>query len=71
MIEFINNNNVSFFTSVSLFYANKEFHSRISFNFDIIDYIIIRKRLNAIKTKDIINYMQDVLVYIRENLNRI
>ena len=52
------------------FYANKEFHSRISFNLDIIDYVIIRKRFNAIKIKDIIDHMQDVLVYIRENLNK-
>ena len=71
MIEFINNNNVSFSMSVLFFYANKFFYSRISFNFDTIDYIIIRKRLNTIKAKDIINYMQDVLVYIRENLNKI
>ena len=55
---------------MSLFYANKEFHSRISFNFNIIDYIIIRKRLNIIKAKDIIDHMQDVFVYIRENLNK-
>ena len=56
--------------NVSLFYANKEFHSHISFNSDIIDYIITRKRLDAIKTKNIIDHMQDVLVYIRENLNK-
>ena len=27
----------------------------MSFSSDIIDYVIIRKRLNAIKTKDIID----------------
>ena len=27
----------------------------MSFNFNIIDYVIIRKRLDAAKTKDIIN----------------
>ena len=52
------------------FYANKKFHFYINFNFDIIDYIITRKRLNAIKAKDIINHMQDVFVYIRKNLNK-
>ena len=65
-----NNNNVSTFINILFFYANKEFHSRISFNFNIIDYIIIRKRLDVIKIKDIIDRMQDVLAYIREKLNK-
>ena len=55
IIEFANNNNVSTFINVSFFYANKGFHSRISFGFNIIDYVIIRKRLNAAKTQDIID----------------
>ena len=55
---------------MSLFYVNKGFHSRISFNSNIIDYVIIRKRFDVVKTKDIIEYMQNVLVYIRENLNK-
>ena len=42
----------------------------MSFNFDIINYIITRKRLNTIKAKDIIDYIQNVFVYIRENLNK-
>ena len=57
MIEFIDNNNVSTFMSVSPFYVNKGFHSHMSFSFDIIDYIIIRKRLDAIKVKDIIDHI--------------
>ena len=68
--KFANNNNVSAFTNVSLFYANKEFHSHISFNPDIIDYVIIKKRLNIAKTKDIINRMQNVFIYIREKMNK-
>ena len=56
IVEFANNNNVLTFINMLLFYANKEIHSRISFNFNIIDYIIIRKRLDAAKTKNIINY---------------
>ena len=43
--------------NVSFFYANKEFYSRISFNFDMINYIIIRKRFDVIKAKDIIDHM--------------
>ena len=70
MIEFINNNNVFAFTNVSLFYANKGFHPRMSFNSDIIDYVIICKRFDVLKTKNIIKHIQNVLIYIRENLNK-
>ena len=42
----------------------------MNFNFDIIDYVITRKRLDATKAKDIIDHIQNVLVYIRENLNK-
>ena len=52
------------------FYINKGFHSRISFSFDIIDYVITRKRLDVIKTKNIIDRMQDVFIYIREKLDK-
>ena len=56
--------------SVSFFYANKEFHSHINFNPNTIDYTIIRKRFNVIKIKNIIDHMQNVLIYIRESLNK-
>ena len=56
---------------MSLFYANKGFHSHISFEPDIINYVIIRKRFDAAKTQNIIDRMQDVLCYIREKLNKI
>ena len=52
------------------FYINKEFHSRISFDSNIIDYVIIRKRFNVAKVQDIIDRMQDVLDYIREKLKK-
>ena len=56
---------------MSLFYANKDFHFYINFNFNIINYVIIRKRFNVIKVKDIINYILNVFIYIRDNLNKI
>ena len=55
--EFINNNNVSTLISILLFHANKEFHFNINFDSNIIDYVIIRKRLNIVKVKDIIDYI--------------
>ena len=42
----------------------------MSFSPDIIDYAITRKRLDVIKTKDIIDRMQDVFIYIREKINK-
>ena len=41
----------------------------MSFDFNIIDYVITRKRLNVVKTQNIIDRIQDVLDYIREKLN--
>ena len=57
IVEFSNNNNVLTFMNVLFFYANKVFHSRISFNFNIINYVITRKRLNVIKIKNIIDHI--------------
>ena len=42
----------------------------MSFNFDIVDYVIIRKRLDVAKTKNIIDRIQDVFIYIREKMNK-
>ena len=55
IIEFADNNNVLTFINVLFFYVNKEFHPRMSFDFNIINYVITRKRLNVIKTQDIID----------------
>ena len=57
MIEFANNNNVLIFINVSSFYVNKGFYFHMSFNFNIINYVIIRKRFVIIKAKDIIDYI--------------
>ena len=42
----------------------------MSFGFDIIDYVITRKRFDVVKTQNIIDHMQDVLGYIREKLKK-
>ena len=61
MIEFTNNNVLFSIINLFSFFINKDFYSKISFNSDIIKYKIIRKRLNAIKIKNIINYIKNVL----------
>ena len=53
----MNNNNILVFINMSFFYVNKDFYFRINFNLDIINYVIIRKRFNVIKIKDIINHI--------------
>ena len=42
----------------------------MNFDFNIIDYVITRKRFDVIKTQDIINRMQNVFGYIREKLKK-
>ena len=55
---------------MSLFYINKDFHFYINFNFNIIDYVITRKRLNAAKVENIIDHIQNIFICIRDNLNK-
>ena len=42
----------------------------MSFSPDITNYAITRKRFNVAKAKNITDRMQDVLVYIREKINK-
>ena len=70
IVEFVDNNSVLAFINVLFFYANRGFHFYMSFNSNIIDYIVTRKRLNAIKIKNIIDYMQDIFIFIRDKFNR-
>ena len=47
---------------------NKNFHSRISFNLNIIEYESIRERLQTTRTKNIFNHMNKILIFAREAL---
>jgi len=44
-----------------LFYFNKEFHSRMSFNLDMTDYETTHERLEARKADDIVIQMKELL----------
>ena len=63
MIKFNNNNNISSVIDLTLFYINKNFYSYISFDLDFISYKITRKRLEAIKTKNISLKIKKLLKY--------
>ncbi len=45
MIEFVDNNVLSSVIFLILFFMNKNFHSHMSFDSDIIEYESIRERL--------------------------
>ncbi len=70
MIEFNNNFNIFSITSMILFYFNKEFHSRMSFDSDTTDYETTRERLEARKTDDIIIQMKELLSFDHQQLKK-
>ncbi len=68
MIKFVNNNVLSLIIFLIFFFMNKNFHSHMSFNSDIIEYESICERLQIIRVKDIFNYMNKMLIFAREAL---
>ncbi len=68
MIEFVDNNVLFSVIFLILFFMNKNFHSRMSFDSDIIEYESIRERLQIARVKDIFNHMNKTLIFAREAL---
>ncbi len=68
MIEFINNNALFLVIFMIFFFMNKSFHSRISFDFNLIEYESIRERLQVARVKDIFDYMNKTLTFARKAL---
>jgi len=54
MMKFSDNFNIFSITSMILFYFNKEFHLRMSFDSDMTDYEITHERLEARKVDNIV-----------------
>ncbi len=68
MIEFVNNNALfSVIFSIS-FFLNKDFHSRMSFESDVIEYESSRERLQTTKAENISENMNKTLKFARESL---
>ncbi len=68
MIEFVDNNalfSVIFSTS---FFLNKDFHPRMSFELDVIEYESSRERLQTTKAENISEHMNKTLKFARESL---
>ncbi len=68
MIEFINNNILFSVIFLTLFFMNKNFHSHMSFNSDIIEYESTRERLQIVWIKDIFDHMNNTLIFAHEAL---
>jgi len=68
MIEFVDNNalfSVIFSTS---FFLNKDFHSCMSFELDVIEYESSHERLQTTKVENILKNMNKTLKFARESL---
>ncbi len=68
MIEFVDNNVLFSVIFLILFFMNKNFHSRMSFDSDIIEYESTRKRLQIDRIKNISEQMNKTLIFAREAL---
>ncbi len=68
MTEFANNNALFSVIFMIFFFMNKGFHSRMSFDFNFIEYESIRERLQVARVKDIFNYMNKTLTFARKAL---
>ncbi len=68
MIKFVNNNVLSSVIFLTFFFMNKNFHSHMSFNSNIIKYESIRERLQIDQVKNISEQMNKTLIFAREAL---
>jgi len=70
MIEFADNNVLFSVIFLIFFFMNKSFHSRMSFDPDIIEYESTRERLQVDRVKDISEQMNKTLIFAREALTK-
>ncbi len=68
MIEFVDNNVLFSVIFLIFFFMNKNFHSCMSFDSDIIEYESIRERLQIDRVKNISEQMNKTLIFTREAL---
>jgi len=68
MTEFVDNNALfSIIFSIS-FFLNKDFHSRMSFELDVIEYESSHERLQTVKVENISEHMNKTLKFARKSL---
>jgi hypothetical protein len=69
-MKFANNNAISSSIEQSIFFLNKEFHSRMSFDSNSTEYKITCVKLKAEKAKNIFDHMKQSLTVIKQTLKR-
>ncbi len=68
MIEFVNNNVLFSVIFLIIFFMNKNFHSCMSFDSNIIEYESTHERLQINRVKNISEQMNKALIFAREAL---
>ncbi len=68
MIKFINNNALFSIIFLISFFLNKDFHSYISFELNVIEYESFCKRLQMTKAENISEHMNKTLKFARKSL---
>ncbi len=68
MIEFVDNNVLLSVIFLIFFFMNKSFHSRMSFDSDIIEYESTHERLQVDQVKNISEQMNKTLIFAHEAL---
>jgi len=68
MIEFIDNNALFSIIFLTSFFLNKDFHSHISFELNVIEYESSCERLQMIKVKNIFEHMNKILKFAHKSL---
>ncbi len=71
MIEFVDNNAISSSIEQSTFFLNKNFHSHMSFDSNLIEYEITQARIEAGKAENIFKHMKWSLALIKQALARV
>ena len=69
-MKFSDNFNIFSITSMTLFYFNKEFHSRMSFDSNTTDYKITCEQLEARKADNIVIQMKELLNFDHQQLKK-
>ncbi len=70
MAEFADNNALFSAINMTFFFMNKGFHSRMSFDSDLIEYESIRERLQTARVEDIFDHINKTLIFAREALTK-
>jgi len=68
MIKFINNNALFSIIFLISFFLNKDFHSHMNFELDVIEYESFRERLQITKVKNIFEHMNKTLKFAHKSL---